>query len=104
MAEENVSYDEGNSDVTGNDVSYEEDNSNVTGNDISYEDLSKLAEDYKLMENDLDILVEYSLIIPRDIHTNKLFIKYREKVPTRKKTRYFYGLHKVLMLYFNAMQ
>lgn len=73
-------------------------------NDISYEDLSKLAEDYKLMENDLDILVEYSLIIPRDIHTNKLFIKYREKVPTRKKTRYFYGLHKVLMLYFNAMQ
>lgn len=74
------------------------------GEVITYERLLEIAQEFDISEDDIDILTEYSLIIPKDIASKKLFIKYREKVPTRNKTRYSYGLHKVLMLYYNAMQ
>lgn len=73
-------------------------------NNITYSTLLGIAEEYDITESDIDTLIEYSLIIPKDISSKKIFIKYREKVPTRNKSRYYYVLHKVLVLYFNAMQ
>lgn len=76
------------------------------GNDISYDELKAIAKVNNLTENDIDVLTEYSLIIliMKEKTPPKIYIKYREKVPARSKTRYHYRLHKVLMLYFNAMQ